>query len=551
MTADDDFTLAHASFLEGSYDCVDRIVVNAYFALGKTAGGFRYWWRSLYGSDDNLDDAHLMRMAGRFSRRVHGWAKAHHVPVQDCSAGERKHEMAEELIPQDPKSQGVFLVQVCKAPAPVWHVNRRKEWLILSIKQPWSYVNHYCFHIMDHEWGHITIRISGHPPFGAMVILNGHEWVERESLRQGISFTKDSNCFVDCTDFPALDQVADTLNEYSAIGRLAEVCDRWIYSACLCFGLTSDEQEASGFRYSYSVFQIEHSRNIIFKRGADLDQVYQKLVDLTRPSFCLKKVKTIFGHMRDPYQKNGKPKRRPPSAQSTVEKPRYDLTMFRLQFGKLAVKMYDKGERILRIEGVAHDTAQLKCGKVISKLPVIVDKLRSIVVRFLNSLRWAHTAFLDNGALDNLHLPAQHGKIRVAGIDMNQARIRRVIEGIIALAPKPDGFSIADLADHVRSQHGLDADQYTTRQAAYDVRKARAKNLVSPIGHTRRYAANKEQMQTAATMLILRQKVMQPLIAAAATTIDDIQGKQNQLNIHYCNIQRELRSTFQTLGIAV
>jgi hypothetical protein len=39
------------------------------------------------------------------------------------------------------------------------------------------YVNHYSFHILDPDWGHLTIKISGHPPFPAQVILNGHEYV--------------------------------------------------------------------------------------------------------------------------------------------------------------------------------------------------------------------------------------------------------------------------------------------------------------------------------------------------------------------------------------
>jgi hypothetical protein len=30
---------------------------------------------------------------------------------------------------------------------------------------------------MDPQWGHVTIKMSGHPPFGAQVILNGHEYV--------------------------------------------------------------------------------------------------------------------------------------------------------------------------------------------------------------------------------------------------------------------------------------------------------------------------------------------------------------------------------------
>jgi len=97
MQITDDFFGNHSELLEGVYDCVDRIVLNAYCPLGQRPGPFRYWWRLLHGSDDNLDKTHLMRLAGRFSRRVRAWAKAHKVPVIDCERGDRKHEIAGEL----------------------------------------------------------------------------------------------------------------------------------------------------------------------------------------------------------------------------------------------------------------------------------------------------------------------------------------------------------------------------------------------------------------------------------------------------------------------
>jgi hypothetical protein len=54
--------------LSGSYDCVDRIALNAYFGMGHRRWWFP-WWRALTEADDILDNAHLMRLAGRFSRR--------------------------------------------------------------------------------------------------------------------------------------------------------------------------------------------------------------------------------------------------------------------------------------------------------------------------------------------------------------------------------------------------------------------------------------------------------------------------------------------------
>jgi hypothetical protein len=65
------------------------------------------------------------------------------------------------------------------------------------------------------------------------------------------------------------------LSQPAAIGHLSQVCDRWIYSACLCFGLDLDQIEASGFGYAYSVYQVEYSRNLIFANGAQTSQVFR------------------------------------------------------------------------------------------------------------------------------------------------------------------------------------------------------------------------------------------------------------------------------------
>ena len=65
----DGLSQVYAELLEGTYDCLDRIVLNGYFRFAQSPAGFRVWWRQLYGNDDDLDNAHLMRMAGRFRRR--------------------------------------------------------------------------------------------------------------------------------------------------------------------------------------------------------------------------------------------------------------------------------------------------------------------------------------------------------------------------------------------------------------------------------------------------------------------------------------------------
>ena len=133
----DDFAARYAGLLTGSYDCVDRIVLNAYYPLGSSSGGFRTWWRRLIGGSDAegdavLDNTHLMRLAGRFARRVRAWAADNAVPVIDCTAGERKHLIAEEYLRTHSVGPGVFLILVARAPAMVWDVRRSADGTVIG-----------------------------------------------------------------------------------------------------------------------------------------------------------------------------------------------------------------------------------------------------------------------------------------------------------------------------------------------------------------------------------------------------------------------------------
>jgi hypothetical protein len=82
---------------------------------------------------------------------------AHGIPVVDCAVGERKHDIAEEYLAKTNITKGLFLILVGRARAPVWEVGINYH---LRRKSPMPYVNHYSFHILDPDWGHITIGQS-------------------------------------------------------------------------------------------------------------------------------------------------------------------------------------------------------------------------------------------------------------------------------------------------------------------------------------------------------------------------------------------------------
>ena len=511
----DEFSTSYSDLLDGTYDCVDRLVLNAYNALCASPGGFRTWWRRLMGgSDADLDTAHLMRLAGRFSRRVRAFADAKGIPVIDCKTGERKHELAEEYLREHPGVRGVFLILVARAVAPVWDVERTPNGTIRNLAKKKAFVNHYSFHIVDPEWGHLTIKLSGHPPFGAQIILNGHEYVASQGTKQGLSFTKEDNCFTQVDSAVELAKVADTVSDPRASGHLSQVCDRWIYTACLCFGLSLDEQERSGFRYAYSVYQVEYSRNLLFTVGGQMEQVFQDLVDRNRARLGLRQIRTIFGtqgrHLR------ARTGQRASRVTVTLERPVYSLTVFKLHFGQLTLKGYTKGERVLRFEAIVHNTRELGCGRVIAKLPIIVARLKAIVDRALRTLQWMDRAFVADATLDQLPVPSLLGKTRVGGIDLGRPRMRTVLAAIMTLALTPCGFTVGELTAKVQEIGGQAFRDYGARQAAYDLKKLRAKQLVEKPGHARRYQVLDQGLRTITALVVLREHVLKPLLAAAA-----------------------------------
>jgi len=494
----------------------------------------------------------LQRFSGRFSRRLRAYAEKHGIPVVYCKGKDdkRKHLIAEEYRPEDPQSVGLFLVIIGRAPGLVWNVVRGEGGKIVDIgrRKNQSWVNHYSFHIMDPDWGHVTFKICGQPPFAAQIMLNGHEYVARQALKAGVAFVKEGNCFTSTSSGAELATIAGTLRSENAVGQLTRLCDRWIYSCCLFFALPPEDQRRSGFRYDYSVYQMEYSRNLLFHRGADLDRVMQSVIDQTRSALDIRTVKTLFGYKRRP--KFRRKDKRQTRFEVVLEGPQYDLTVFKLNFGKLTLKVYTKGERVLRIEAVVHNIEVLRCPRSLPCFPDIATRLRQMVERFLDVLACVNLCSISSDTWDQLREPSRVGETRVPGIDISKTRMRLFIEAVIALAAKPGGFSVKDLAGKVHEMAPSTA--YTQSQAAYDLRKLRGKGFVVKVPSSHRYLCSAEGLQAMAALLVITDKVIRPVLAGAGKqTPASPTQTQTPVDLHHRKLQQEMRNLFCTLGIAV
>jgi hypothetical protein len=280
-----------------------------------------------------------------------------------------------------------------------------------------------------------------------------------------------------------------------------------------------------------------------------LEQCFQGLIDRTRTHLDINRLKTIFGLKRRPFWPRDRAKQ-PPREALVIERPQYDLTIFKIHFGKLTVKLYSKGARVLRCEAIVHNTKALKGKRSLSAMPQIVDQLKQIVFRFLDQLQTIDTPFIADDTLDSLPTPTQVGRSRVAGVDLNKPRVRAVMEAVIALAVVPTGFTASDLAAKVREILNVSPSEYLPRHAAYDLKKLRGKQWVKKIGKSRRYAPVPEGLQTMTALVVLREKVIKPVLAGAGKPKPGPRPQQEtEIDKQYRQIHGEMRLLFHLLGV--
>jgi hypothetical protein len=81
--------------------------------------------------------------------------------------------------------------------------------------------------------------------------------------------------------------------------------------------------------------------------------------------------------------------------------------------------------------------------------------------------------------------------------------------------PVPQLASVGALAAQVRMnlQNG---NAYDVRRAAYDLKKLRGKGLITRVGKSRRYTVPPQALRAIAALVLLREKVIRPILAGTA-----------------------------------
>jgi hypothetical protein len=551
MNVRDYFAYEYKEYINWSYSCIDRIVINGMFNMAQTPGGFRYWWRDLFGDDSDLTNEKLRTLAGDFSRRVTYWTKKNGVPLIYCRGNVRKSDVSDEYTEaaRESGTKGVYLVISGNAPAPVWKVDMTLTGKIKNIhrEKPYPFVKHYYFHIMDEDWGHVIVKVCGYAPYGVQVILNGHEWVQCGLQRKESEFICDGNCFAD-GDAHLIQRLSERMIQPGFEKKLEEVCERWVYGVVTPFAMRDEVRLRTRFAYDWRLFQLEYSRDYIFHSGRTMEEIFQAVIDRNRSRLSLKDVKTIFGARGRPHQRNRtaeEPGGRRGTVSKEVDQKSYNLTVMKLHWKLSSLKIYDKSARLLRFESVEHNLRKTKKrGRLENWFDFVSESCRKLE-RFTNSLVLLDNGLVDRGRFEYWGHPSSKGKKRLAGIRFDDVRMRTVVESLIRTSLLTEGITRAELAKEVNSR-GVKCD---VRKVGYDMSKLRGKGVLEKIPGSRRNRIDLRKLRALTTILQIRENVLKPLHAASTSKPQKKKYPLSPEDKQYKVIRKEFNQLFRIINL--
>ena len=154
----------------------------------------------------------------------------------------------------------------------------------------------------------------------------------------------------------------------------------------------------------------------------------------------LEDLKTIFGARGRPHKRNRaaeEPGGRRGTVSKEVARQSYNLTVMKLHWKLSTLKIYDKSARLLRFESVEHNLRKTKKRGRLEYWSDYVSESRGKLERFTNSLVLLDNGLIDRGRFEYWERPSSRGEKRLAGIRLDDARMRAIIDALEAENLKP------------------------------------------------------------------------------------------------------------------
>jgi len=495
-------TEKYSDQMHGTLNCYDRILINGYLQPFCHAQGMTNY---LYQHQIRIFDyaQWAAALTDEIRANAEALAQANGLEIEFIR---KKNFRQEDRIHRILKTRGnapglvhIFsALEGCPTYQP-WHDKQTHK---TYLKPATSKCLTYYFYLIDPELGECFVRVPTWAPFGLTIYFNGHAWLAAQLKARGIECELRDNAFTRIADFATANALADDLDIKHLHAKLDELVQRYCPVARTL-------QRA----YQWSIRQAEYATDLVFKQPKSL-AFYTTLLHLL--VLCVKpeNIAMFLGRkLHGNYQ----------DEVGSRFNRRWWGRRLKHTFGPVSIKLYDKFNRVLRIETTVNDVRffsqyrqvchrdgtremrQAPLQKTIYSLAPLRELLVAANRRYLAFISDIETPAVGEPLLSQLTQTRTQNQHTYKGFnflaDEDAAVLRTLLRG---------EFTISGLTH--RAVHQALPDK-TSGQVSRLLKRLRVHGLIKKVGKRYKYYLTDLGRQAGATALKLREIVVIPMLA--------------------------------------
>jgi hypothetical protein len=469
-------------------ECIDRMYLNVYVPQLQYAAGLVGYVHRRLGLPI-ASTAPLARITDAFSTAVRRFARDNELPWVDFAKGQRKDDVMHEHLARFTATEGVLFVGRAQEKTRLFRTEKRRDahgdsypWIVRTT----GLVNQFYFYCLDADFGPFFLKFCSYFPYNAKLCINGHEWAKRQAAQARIAFTALDNGFAAVDDVDRLQQICDSLGPE----QIDALLRKWLARLPHPF---SGEDRAAGYRYDISILQAEFSLTQMLDKPVSgrvfFEHVIRDNLDIGRPD----QVALVFDRRlirRGPRVTPGRFATRVITDGVTPS--------LHVNYKHTAIKQYHKEGRALRTETTINDTTDFGIGKRLTNLPALREIGYTANRRLLRVQSISHDPITGADALHTITAPVTTTTgARIPGLRLGEQRSHALLAALPLFRLQPDGFANKDLRTVIAELRAIPPEKLTPGQITYDLRRLRARGLITRVPHTHRYIITDHGLHTA------------------------------------------------------
>ena len=351
--------------IQGQLSCFDQIIL--YGTFSNIAYPDAMSWQ-LKQADCKLIDytkgfANKLRLETR--GHVEDLASHEGITIEHVNTQERKEALIDRVLKTRGEHKGIVHIISAMERCSCFKVGKNYKTGFLQLQWDIGKCLHYYIYFIDEEFGLCYMRMPTWAPCRLQVYLNGHNWLARQMQKAGINFSQLDNCFVDISDYEKAQEIADSFDPQ----RLHESLNDYAERFCACYSRWP--------AVHWSISQIEYATDIVFKSTQILPTLYEELV-----RGAVNEVQAA-----DVYRFMGKRLTKASADEVSSRLNTYvQGTRLKHSLGRSSIKMYDKQDRVLRIETTTSNISFFKHRRKVAKRDGTMEMKTAAVKKTVHSL---------------------------------------------------------------------------------------------------------------------------------------------------------------------